>query len=476
MQQYSLTHVSDASLLRDLAELVARDRAATATLLAHIAEVDARKLYAPAGYSSMFAYCVGELRLSEDAVARRIQAARAGRKFPALLSAVAEGRLHLTGVCLLAPHLTVENAGELLEAATHKRKAEIEELLAQRFGVREIRTVIRALPARRQHAPAHVEGRPLLEGAPTWAEHAPAHVEGGLLLDESLAPVERAPGHVEGGPSLEGSLAEHAPAHVEGGPFLEGSPIPAEHAPAHVESAPLLEGPPTPAEHAPAHVEPPAKRFLVKVTIGADTHEKLRYAQALLSHALPAGDVAQVLDRALDALIRQLETRKFARTSSPRRARASVRKRYISAHVRRAVWERDGGQCTFVGDNGKRCETRTFLEYDHVDPVSRGGQATAEGMRLRCRAHNQLEAERALGVEFMRRKREEGIAARATEEQLRDVLTGLRSLGCRPYDARRAAEFSRTLPCATLEERMRGALQFLGKASSRQHALASRGG
>ncbi|HEY2924408.1 MAG TPA: hypothetical protein VGJ98_05510, partial [Candidatus Eisenbacteria bacterium] len=76
MQSYSLSHVGDAVLVRDLVELVAQDRSNTAALLAHIAEMDARRLYAPAGHSSMFAYCVDELRLSEDAAFRRIRAAR----------------------------------------------------------------------------------------------------------------------------------------------------------------------------------------------------------------------------------------------------------------------------------------------------------------------------------------------------------------------------------------------------------------
>src|SRR6267143_3812820 len=108
MRQYSLTHLSDTVLLRDLLALVTRDRLITATLLAHIAEVDARRLYIPAGYSSMHAFCVDELRLSEDAASKRIQAAWAARRFPALLYALAEGRLHLAAVCLLAPHLTPE--------------------------------------------------------------------------------------------------------------------------------------------------------------------------------------------------------------------------------------------------------------------------------------------------------------------------------------------------------------------------------
>ncbi|MGH7340592.1 MAG: HNH endonuclease, partial [Candidatus Rokuibacteriota bacterium] len=85
----------DEDLLRDLATLVARDRAITADILAHIAEVDARRLYLPAAYPSMHAYCVGALHLADDAAYKRVQAARAARRFPQLFEAVADGRLHL---------------------------------------------------------------------------------------------------------------------------------------------------------------------------------------------------------------------------------------------------------------------------------------------------------------------------------------------------------------------------------------------
>src|SRR5437867_9257058 len=95
MLAYSLTHLSDATLLRDLAALVAKDRSVTAALLAHIAEGDARRLYAAAAFPSMFAYCVGELHLSEEVAFERIRAARAARPFPALFSFVAAGRLNL---------------------------------------------------------------------------------------------------------------------------------------------------------------------------------------------------------------------------------------------------------------------------------------------------------------------------------------------------------------------------------------------
>ena len=133
-----------------------------------------------------------------------------------------------------------------------------------------------------------------------------------------------------------------------------------------------------------------SQRFALQVTVGQRTHDKLRYAQALLGHQIPSGDLAEVLDRALDALIGQLEKRKFAATDRPRpgRRRSAAAGRQVPAHVKRAVWERDGGRCTFVSGAGRRCPARTLLEFDHIDEVARGGRATVPGMRLRCRAHN----------------------------------------------------------------------------------------
>jgi len=75
--------------------------------------------------------------------------------------------------------------------------------------------------------------------------------------------------------------------------------------------------------------------------------------------------------------------------------------------VRRAVAKRDGRRCTYVGSGGVRCESRKRLEYDHVIPVAHGGEATVKNLRLRCRAHNLLEADREFGEHFMRHKREQ---------------------------------------------------------------------
>src|SRR5215203_7049015 len=104
MKTYRLTEVSDDVLLRGLASLVAQDRTTTANLLAHMAEVDARRLFAPAGYASMHASCVEKLGLSDDATWKRLQVAKRARVFPQIYAALAEGRVHLSGLTLLVPH------------------------------------------------------------------------------------------------------------------------------------------------------------------------------------------------------------------------------------------------------------------------------------------------------------------------------------------------------------------------------------
>ncbi len=130
-----------------------------------------------------------------------------------------------------------------------------------------------------------------------------------------------------------------------------------------------------------------SQRFALHVTMSQSTRDKLQHAQELLSHQISSGDIAEVLYRALDALITKLEKKKFAATDRPLRKRRRARAaRTIPSHVRREVWKRDGGRCSFVSEAGVRCSSRERLEFDHVRPVSRGGGHLREGdgRRLCC--------------------------------------------------------------------------------------------
>jgi hypothetical protein len=207
----------------------------------------------------------------------------------------------------------------------------------------------------------------------------------------------------------------------------------------------------------------------VTFTIGQSTQDKLRYVQELLGHQIPSGDLAALFDRALDALSTRLEKQKFGATDKPRgvMVRSSEPSRHIPAGVRRAVWKRDRGRCTFVGDSGRRCSARSGIEFDHIDPVARGGESTAANLRLRCRAHNQFEAERAFGTAFIEAKREAArrdAEEREGKEQERDLIAGLRGLGFRAGEARRGLESIAGVPSLSLEERIRLALSSLGRS------------
>ena len=132
METACVERMSDGELVARLVELLGEERRLTAAVLVHLGEVEARRLYLPAACPSMFVYCTRVLGMSEDQAFKRIRAARAVRRYPAIGAAVAEGRLHLSGVVLLAPHITGDNVEELVAEASSKSKAEIEMLVARR--------------------------------------------------------------------------------------------------------------------------------------------------------------------------------------------------------------------------------------------------------------------------------------------------------------------------------------------------------
>jgi hypothetical protein len=155
------------------------------------------------------------------------------------------------------------------------------------------------------------------------------------------------------------------------------------------------------------HTSP--ERYRVQFTIGKESHDKLRRLQALLRREIPDGDPGAIVDRALTLLLEKVEKAKLGAAAKPRTPRP-IRpgtdrdderrvpaSRHTPSHVKRAAWRRDGGQCGFVAHDGQRCTERTFLEFHHVRPYALGGPATVENISLRCRRHNQYEAELVFG-------------------------------------------------------------------------------
>ena len=140
--------LSDSQLLSEVNRLANAERAAIVNLVAAIAEMDTRRLYLGQGCSSMFTYCTQVLRLAEHAAFNRIEAARAARRFPIILLLLADGRIHLSAVRILAPHLNEANHGALLKEASHKSKREVEQIVARLVPRPDVPTSVRKLPTK----------------------------------------------------------------------------------------------------------------------------------------------------------------------------------------------------------------------------------------------------------------------------------------------------------------------------------------
>lgn len=133
------------------------------------------------------------------------------------------------------------------------------------------------------------------------------------------------------------------------------------------------------------------ERYKVQLTITGETRQKLERVEALVRHMVPSADLAEIFDRALTLLLKDLERRRCAATPAPRSSNEESQSRYVPAAVKREVWRRDEGRCAFIGREG-RCKERSFLEFHHVRPYAVGGVASVANIELRCRAHNAYEA------------------------------------------------------------------------------------
>jgi hypothetical protein len=338
----SLKRLADQELVSRMKALIAREREATAEIVAHLAELDTREFHLREGYPSLFVYCRDVLGLSEWEAYNRIEVARSARRFPMILDLLADGSVHLTAVRLLAPHLTPENHHHVLESARGRTKAEVEQIVARLAPQPDA-----PFSMRKVSAPLH--------GRPAAAPQAPS-------------PQPLAAGHLQAAPT----------------------------------GAPVASLPPAPGACA---TPLSSDRYKLQVTIDGETLEMFHLAKDMLGHAIPEGDPAAILNRAFKALLTDLGRKRFAETSRPRAPRTGKASgRTPSAAVKRAVWVRDLGRCAFVGGSGHRCNERRFVEFHHVDPYALGGEATLDGIQLRCRRHNDYEGRLYFGTGRRRRQ------------------------------------------------------------------------
>ena len=178
---------------------------------------------------------------------------------------------------------------------------------------------------------------------------------------------------------------------------------------------------------APVQVTTPLSpgRYKVQFTATQVLHDKLQQLKDLMRHQVPDGDLCVIFERAADLLIEQQIKRRFAQTEKPRSSatdagrKAAPWSRYNPRAVVREVYARDGGQCTFVSPDRRRCRARDHLELHHEDPFALGGPPTVENLRLLCHTHNALLAERDFGRAYIEGKRMSGARNRTNRDPSR---------------------------------------------------------
>ncbi len=491
--------LSNEALHSDLQTTCADQRKGMAEILRYLIEVDRRTLYAAMGYRSLFAYCLKELKMSENEAGPRVAVARLAKEYSWVLEALAEGDIHLTGLFRLSAHMRPSNCLDLLGEARGKTVKEIDDLLAKHFPKPDVPELLRALPLRATASttPTSVEPPKKSSAAertiPMFDERVLGSPSDGVSAASAAASAAApaaafaaAPAVVFATVATPVTPATPAPAPCtdqgtlarELGSTLVAPPSPSLVA-GEIARSDLLDQPSQPPQSAqPAEGDPPSSmgasrprkekltplsesRHALQLTISAEIRQMLERARELMSHRHRDGSFEAIVGAALKVLLEKLERERLGKTKRTRQARTPsvapaaaataeqpvlageksfdcslqtsheaspssagptngpARSKALPRAVRRAVFERDGEQCSFVSEAGVRCDARSFLEIDHIHPKALGGEDTAANTRLLCATHNRLAAERVFGRDHVHRKIRESRWARRQKQSQR---------------------------------------------------------
>ena len=347
MHDSALSSLDSAALARRLGELAGHEREVQVEFLLYLAEFDTRRAWAEAGHRSLWDYLLRVVHLREGAAFRRIAAMRVVRQLPVVAEALRDGRLCLSTVAVLEHLLTEQNVGELVARAAFLTRAEVERLVVTLQPRTAPMDGLRLLPAKKAQP------------------------------REISTPVD-----------------EPSPSAV--------SVAAAPPAPAALQLAP-------PASR--ATLEPvAADTYSLRVTVDAALQKDIEELKALLSHKIPNGELTAVVREAVQCALEKHRKRKGAaeptrKRKSPDAAKAMKKpvggREPTSAAVRREVWKRDEGRCTWRGPDGQRCGSTWKPELDHIQPAALGGPSRVENIRILCRSHNALSAEQVFGRAHM---------------------------------------------------------------------------
>ena len=415
-----LATLTKETIAHRLNELLSNERKVMIEFLTYLAEFDRRQLYLNLGFGSLFDYCVRKLHLSKGSAYRRSVGARLLRRFPKIADYLSDGRLSLSTLVVLKNVINDENANNMLTMVSFKSKEEAEIITAQFSPAMAVKESVRKVGLPKviiipQAEIIQTTDKKMEDGAEnnrcvnaTIEQKIDTESNHGQKVISDLAPK-----------TLLALVSRTKPDAVK----------------AISEDLRVL-----------------------KVTVSKECIEELNEIRVLLSHKIPSGAFESIIREGF-TLIRkkygklnpiidqkhgeeelQPETTKFAEEpQSGVTANHSVDRerfsgepqqgvvanhsvdherfsgepqvtenngnynRYIPMLLQREIWKQAHGRCTFQSTDGIRCNSKYQLEFEHILPVSRGGESTRENLTLLCKNHNLWRAKKVFGQQWMKR-------------------------------------------------------------------------
>lgn len=349
--------IPDDDLLRSLKHLVARERKLCCEILSFINEVERRRLFAELGYSSCFDWLTKDIGYSGPAAYRRIQAARLMRAVPSASSKVASGELNLTTLAKAQSMIRTEEKRSGIKMLADEKAHAVSRI--ENCTVAESESRLATL-----FPEAHLEQTRREVIRTVDEHHVRAHVTLTKVQMRKLERVREVLSHRNFG----ASLAETIEAAADE----------------------LLDR----RDHLRRKIK---KRTPKRVTLS-------RGKRGLTVDAGDAGAPSPNLSQGETATVAQSVLQKVAYASVYEASR--TRQSEIPLATRNEIFRRDRGRCQFVDDRtGHVCHAQYQVQIDHVVPRALGGDNSKENLRLLCRTHNLLMAERSFGKELIARYR-----------------------------------------------------------------------
>jgi hypothetical protein len=362
----NLRSFSDTELLSGVRSLRGDERKVDRKIVEYISEIETRRLYAEIGYPNIIDWLVKDLGYSESSAYRRMMAARAIRAVPEAADKIEDGRLNLVTLAKVQSAIRSE-----------------EKRTGQRVSLDTRSTMI-----------AQTENKTLRETVRITAEHFPEamHASGAQIVsnhffsnqivftNEQIKLHERVrelKSHSNFGASLGEIVAALATEYLD------------RNDPLRREVKPQLVLKKSPATSRDTSVETPNGNK----SDGAAANS-IKEPRAEIAGGSLRGGTAVVSGQDLRS---ESESISQPGLRPDRRAKRTS----IAPSTLNFVRRRAGDACEYEGPSGKRCESRFQTQVDHIIPLARGGTNEVGNLRVLCRNHNLLMAQKTLGLDKM---------------------------------------------------------------------------